>query len=161
APGRRRPRPHDRGRPRRRHPPRGWILRVSGVARGGGESVTEHLSSEEQELLEERLLRAASATAPPATIPRRDSTEPAPLSFAQTRLWFFDQLLPSSPLYNISFTARLRFALDPRIFKQALRHVVGRHEVLRTVFVLDGDEPVQVVRPEVDAPISAFDLRAL
>ncbi|HEY7422394.1 MAG TPA: amino acid adenylation domain-containing protein [Gaiellaceae bacterium] len=123
--------------------------------------MTERLSSEEQELLEERLLQAASVTAPPATIPRRNSAEPAPLSFAQTRLWFFDQLLPGSPLYNISFTARLRFALDPRVFKQALRHVVGRHEVLRTVFAVDGEEPVQVVRPDVDVPISAYDLRPL
>jgi amino acid adenylation domain-containing protein len=125
--------------------------------------VTGGLTEREQALLEERLqqTKARSAAAPVATIARRDPSSPTPLSFAQTRLWFFDQLLPGSPLYNISFTARLRFRLDSRVFKQALQHVVARHEALRTVFTMDGEEPIQVVLPNVDVPISAFDVSRL
>jgi amino acid adenylation domain-containing protein len=115
------------------------------------------ITPEERALLEQRL-----ASAPPArngSIPRLDPEVAAPLSFAQTRLWFFDQLLPRSPLYNISFAAQLRFPLDLKVFKRALDTVVDRHEVLRTTFALDGEEPVQLVQPTVDVPVTAADLR--
>ncbi len=123
--------------------------------------MTERLTTHEQDLLEERLRRAAAAPPAAASVPRRDLEGPTPLSFAQNRLWFFDQLLPRSPLYNICFAARLRFRLDGRIFKRALQTVVQRHEVLRTVFATVDEEPVQVVLPTVEVPISAFDLSRL
>ncbi len=105
----------------------------------------------------------ADVTAPARSgaIPRRAAGAPAPLSFAQTRLWFFDRLMPGSPLYNISFAAPIRFALDVRVLHQAMQEIVRRHEVLRTVFALDGEEPVQIVLPSVAVPIKAMDLRRL
>ena len=75
--------------------------------------------------------------------------------------WFFEQLLPGSALYNISFAARLRFNLDLRLFKRALEVVVGRHEMLRTVFAVEQEEPAQVVLEHVDVPIRPCDLRQL
>jgi amino acid adenylation domain-containing protein len=122
--------------------------------------MTDGLTSHEREQLEERISQALAQPTRPPVIERRQGTQPAPLSFAQTRLWFFDRLMPRSPLYNISFAARLRFQLNAPVFKKALLYLVGRHEVLRTVFTTR-DQPVQVVLPSMAVPISASDLRRL
>jgi hypothetical protein len=55
-----------------------------------------------------------------------------PMSFAQQRLWFLDQLDPGSPAYLISATFRLTGPLDIKLLKLSLDEVVRRHEVLRT-----------------------------
>lgn len=123
--------------------------------------MADALSAREQTALQERLRLAASGVGRPGMIPRRDAGQPTPLSYAQWRLWFFDELQPGSALYNISFAARLRFALDLPLFKRALQAVVARHEVLRTVFASERGEPVQIVQGHVDVPIAACDLRLL
>src|SRR5262245_61693873 len=66
------------------------------------------LSIAKQALLS-KLLRGRSpgGNAPASSIPRRKDTGPAPLSFEQQQLWFFDQLEPESPLYNMPIAMRL------------------------------------------------------
>jgi amino acid adenylation domain-containing protein len=81
------------------------------------------------------------------SIPPRDTTSNPPLSFAQQRLWFLEQLEPGSLAYNIPFAFRLNGPLDVAALQRALNEIVRRHEVLRTTFVLADEEPVQVIQP--------------
>jgi amino acid adenylation domain-containing protein len=80
-----------------------------------------------------------NATVAPAPTVR--GTSNAPMSPAQRRLWFLQQLEPSSPAYHVSGAVRVRGALDPNALRHALALVVQRHEVLRTALV-DGEQVV-------------------
>ncbi|MFL5537847.1 MAG: amino acid adenylation domain-containing protein, partial [Longimicrobiaceae bacterium] len=78
--------------------------------------------------------------------PRRDDG-PAPLSFAQQRLWLIDQVQPGSAAYNMPLALRLGGALDVGALERALGEIVRRHQALRTVFAETDGRAVQVIAP--------------
>ena len=114
------------------------------------------LTPDRQELIA-RLLRKQGIAAPRPITPRRGGG-PAPVSFAQRRMWFLQQLDPQSPAYNLPAVFRLKGPLDVAVLERTLTEIVRRHEVLRTHFAFDGDELVQVVGPAEPARIEVTDL---
>ncbi|MFN2529804.1 MAG: amino acid adenylation domain-containing protein [Pyrinomonadaceae bacterium] len=84
-----------------------------------------------------------------------------PLSFAQERLWFFDQMEPTNAAYNISRVLRLTGILDRRALQRSLDTIVARHEVLRTSFLVDEGKPALSIAPCVMVEIPLFDLSEL
>ena len=90
------------------------------------------LSPAKRALLELKLQQGGAGGAGNAAIPRRANRNSAPLSFAQQRLWFLNQLEPESSAYNEAKALQLEGTLDVDALKQALNAIVDRHEVLRT-----------------------------
>jgi amino acid adenylation domain-containing protein len=91
-------------------------------------------------------------------IPRRRESGPAPLSFSQQRLWFFDQFEPASFVYNVLTPVSLRGNLDVSALQEAFNHLVRRHEALRTTFELREGQPVQIIGQQQSIPIRRIDL---
>jgi len=98
------------------------------------------------------VLDGAAAARPPLT---RAAARPErlPLSFAQQRLWFLEQLHGPGTAYNLPFAWRLEGRLDAGALVAALGDVAGRHESLRTVFAVADGRPYQLVIPAGQAVV--------
>jgi len=84
-----------------------------------------------------------------------------PLSFAQQRFWFLDQLEPNNNAYNIPSAVHLKGQLNRKALEQTLSEVVRRHDVLRTTFVTSAGSPVQVIEPALGVGLPELDLSDL
>jgi amino acid adenylation domain-containing protein len=90
--------------------------------------------------------------------PRPAGASGIPLSYAQSRLWFVDQLQPGSPAYNCPIAVRLRGDLDVAALLRSLRAIVDRHEALRTRFGSRDGTPFQIVEPHIELDFDLVDL---
>ena len=96
--------------------------------------------------LSEHIKRVSREEPLPQIMPvHRD--EPLRLSFAQQRLWFLDQLEGQSATYNMSSAIRLEGPLHLVALEHSWREIVQRHEILRTTFQTDHEQPFQVIHP--------------
>src|SRR5215217_3904566 len=117
------------------------------------EKLAETLSPNKRQLLElllkekARKAEPAPAKATPVRIPRREKFSPGPVSSAQQRLWFIDQLDPGTPAFNIPAAVRLLGSLDVNVLERCFNEIIKRHEALRTSFAADDGLPVQVIAP--------------
>jgi amino acid adenylation domain-containing protein/FkbM family methyltransferase len=119
------------------------------------------LSPEKRAMLERLLLKKTSSPIRQQEIRRRETTAPCELSFAQERLWFLDQLEPGSPAYNIFSAIRLAGHLNVIALEQSLGEILRRHEVLRTTFVTEGDQPEQRISPATAFTLPRIDLSTM
>jgi len=94
----------------------------------------------------------------PPIQPTKERTQ-LPLSWAQERLWFLNQLEGPSATYNIPIAIRITGSLDIDALQQALAEIVRRHEVLRTSFHTVNGVPVQVIHPATTIKIKVVDLQ--
>ena len=91
----------------------------------------------------------------------QNHNEELPLSYAQQRLWFLDQLQPNSPLYNIPLALRLVGTLNRAALAQSLKEIIDRHEALRTNFMTIDGQPTQIIQTEINWTVSVVDLQHL
>ena len=82
-----------------------------------------------------------------------------PLSFAQQRLWFLEQLEPGNPAFNIPVALRLRGVLNVTALEESLNEIVKRHEILRTSFNSLSGKPFQAIAPSLRLTIPVLDGR--
>ncbi|MBO1049496.1 MAG: AMP-binding protein [Dolichospermum sp. DEX182a] len=95
-------------------------------------------------------------------IPRSPrNNQPLPLSWAQERLWFLNQLEGASATYNIPAAVSITGNLDINALEQALSEIVHRHEILRTSIQTVNGRPIQIIAPEVTINIQLVDLQQL
>jgi amino acid adenylation domain-containing protein len=84
-----------------------------------------------------------------------------PLSFAQERLWFLNQLEPDNPFYNVYVALQLKGSLHVKALEQSINEIVQRHEVLRTTFPQKDGKAFQVIAPSLTIPLPMIDLKHL
>ena len=100
------------------------------------------VSDEEREILaylmeKERLTQMSSRRVAP-----RQASGPAPLSFAQQRLWLLEQMSATGAAYNWSIALRITGELNVDLVDASLTEIVRRHEVLRSTIHDEGEDPL-------------------
>ena len=111
--------------------------------------------------LEERLAEKGIEVGQLGILPRLGPREVFPASHTQARLWFLDQLDPTSLAYHINSFHELPGELHPRALHRALAEIVRRHEILRTTFESRDGELVQVLHSATAPELPVVDLEAL
>ena len=109
-----------------------------------------HLTPEQKRQLLSQLLQKQA---------QQGSARRFPLSFAQQRLWFIEQLQPGTAVYVIPAVLRLEGPLQVEALHRSLQAIVQRHGILRTRFIADGGQPQQQVEASLDLPLPVLDLR--
>ena len=114
------------------------------------------------ECLRQELVAAAEQSTAIVAIPKIERNGgPLPLSYAQQRLWFIDQLEPGSALYNIPLAGNISGRLNKNALQRSFNEVVRRHEVLRSRFAVEDGIPVVEVIPDLHLLIEETDLSGL
>ncbi|HEY0455023.1 MAG TPA: condensation domain-containing protein, partial [Verrucomicrobiae bacterium] len=129
------------------------------IARETSQAATS--STNRQDILQRRIQERLQAEPEQPTIPRRENAGVAPLSFAQQRLWFLDQLAPGLPVYNIAEALRLQGPLAVEALERSFTEIVRRHEALRTRFESVDGQPMQVIGTPAKFQLTQVDLRHL
>ncbi|GHO80005.1 hypothetical protein KSD_77760 [Ktedonobacter sp. SOSP1-85] len=105
----------------------------------------------------EALKQIGSSEGLPPLVPMA-RPEQLPLSFAQQRLWFLDQLEPGSATYNMPAALRLVGPLSFESLEESFHGIVQRHESLRTTFVTQQNQPLQHIAAMAELQIQLIEL---
>lgn len=93
-------------------------------------------------------------------VERAGPVRSAPLSFAQERLWFLEQLQPGNTAYLLPLVLRLREPVDAGALARAIDAIVARHEALRTTFAVVNGVPMQRIASRLSIPLQELDFRS-
>jgi hypothetical protein len=110
-------------------------------------------------VIQEQISAGKQAELPPITRVSRDGE--LPLSFAQQRMWFFEELAGGTSAFNIASGVRLSGPLNVATLEQTFSEIIRRHEILRTVFRAVNSEPVQLIQPPARFTLPLVDLTSL
>jgi amino acid adenylation domain-containing protein len=116
------------------------------------------LPPHERTMLESALFEAPIRSDETLSLRPRADFGPRPLSFAQERLWFLDQLQPGSSTYNLPLMLPLDGAVNHGAVQAAIADLVRRHEILRTTIGLRDGGPVQLIANTLEVPVARIDL---
>jgi len=119
------------------------------------------LSAHKQKELDALLQKGAEASVPARVIPVSPAGATAPLSFAQERLWFLEQLEPGTTAYNVCVPFRIAGRLSVSALAQSINEMIRRQEVLRTAYMVVDGKPVQVLSPWSHSDLPVVDLQSL
>jgi len=120
------------------------------------------LSPKKRAILEEQLRRKGIDPDRGRILPRSENRSHYPLSFAQQRLWFIQQMAPENTVYNMSFPRLISGRqLDGGVLRAALAEMGARHETLRTTFETRDGVPAQIVHDDFEQPLPEIDQTAL
>ncbi|MEH2266224.1 amino acid adenylation domain-containing protein [Nostoc sp.] len=125
----------------------------------------EALSPEKRELVLQKLkkqqqsVQNSNSLIPSLTLVSRE--QHLPLSFAQQRLWFIDQLEGENCVYNVPFFLQISGCLQIAALEQAITAIVQRHEVLRSSFCVVDGSPIQVIHANAKLTMQVLDWRQL
>lgn len=117
------------------------------------------LSPEKELLLKKRLAATENKRNEEGRVPaRRQHGDRVPLSFSQLQMWVIDRMTLGNPAYNLPVGYRLRGALNASALERSFNEVIRRHEILRTTFTVENDEPVQRIHSEYRIQINLVEL---
>ena len=122
------------------------------------EDFFEELSISE---LAEKILGKLTKEPVSASIQPVSRLQNIPLSFAQERLWFFDQLEPGNPFYNLCGAVRMTGEINAEALRKSIEKIIDRHEILRTAFTSAETQPIQVINAAGNFLLPVIDLSNL
>jgi len=130
--------------------------------RAPADSFTDTLKAELTERKAElvTLLRQRQSVREPMLV-RASRDVPIPLTFAQQRLWFLDQLHPGVPAYNVYDATEIAHEIDLPALRRAVNELFRRHELLRTSFPAVDGVPIQRIAPPSQVPVPVVDISRL
>ena len=115
----------------------------------------ESLSPEKRELVLQKLKKQQKS---PLLIPV-SREQSLPLSFAQQRLWFIDQLEGDNCVYNVPFFWQISGVLNVSALEKAIATIIQRHQVLRTSFAVVDESPIQLIYAHLQLKLQVLDWR--
>jgi amino acid adenylation domain-containing protein len=120
-----------------------------------------NLSPEKRELFLKQLKKQKKEYLPTTIKTQTRNSNIFPLSFAQARMWFLNQIEPENSAYNISAALRLNGSFNITILEKCIKAIVKRHEILRTRFAIVEEKPVQIINNCSNFFFSIVDLQSL
>ncbi|GAB1541024.1 hypothetical protein NUACC21_36930 [Scytonema sp. NUACC21] len=130
--------------------------------RGPQDVLTPELLNDIKRFKEKIILLLQKGTETDQTIALRpmERNEHIPLSFAQQRMWFLQQLDVNSSFYNLPAAMRFEGNLDVTALEYSFNYIISRHETLRTNFIQVNGQPFQVIHPRRSLKLTLVDLQS-